>query len=406
MDHFSEFQISIDTEKAPGTTSIAGPSTIGNVCKDILTASFFFYSPNLIWFMIAVIAWAIVPYDIGNSISELAINRLAINCGLVFGFFGFWHLSLYYFDKGERPFVANRQYSWTKVLHNIHYTFLGALQWTVTEVAFLYCYQTGRLQYIPNICASPEAIVITIAWSLLVPIIRDFHFYFVHRLIHTHFLYKYIHAVHHRNSDVEPFAGLAMHPAEHLYYFLCYGPLLIAKTSPFILLWMGTHVILSPAASHSGYEDHWCSDLYHYLHHRYYKCNYAGGGIPFDKWFGTFRDKLKVDGSAEPPKDPKSSLAGVLDHPEFLLLVTIIMAITMVMFNKSAISANHFAICVSCAPILAAGLLHLLLQSHKHVLAPFQNDSLSSLTCHMVAGFGMGVVPVSYLLELVVTAPK
>ena len=26
-------------------------------------------------------------------------------------------------------------------------------------------------------------------------------------------------AVHHRNVDIEPFAGLCMHPIEHLYYF-------------------------------------------------------------------------------------------------------------------------------------------------------------------------------------------
>ena len=36
------------------------------------------------------------------------------------------------------------------------------------------------------------------------------------------------------------------------------------------------------------------SDQYHYLHHRFFECNYGTSGTPFDKMFGTFRDKLKV----------------------------------------------------------------------------------------------------------------
>ena len=32
-------------------------------------------------------------------------------------------------------------------------------------------------------------------------------------------VYKYVHSLHHRNTDIEPFAGLSMHPVEHLYYY-------------------------------------------------------------------------------------------------------------------------------------------------------------------------------------------
>ena len=28
----------------------------------------------------------------------------------------------------------------------------------------------------------------------------------------------------------------------------------------------------------------------HYLHHKYFRCNYADGAIPLDKWFGSFHD--------------------------------------------------------------------------------------------------------------------
>ena len=30
---------------------------------------------------------------------------------------------------------------------------------------------------------------------------------------------------------------------------------------------------------------------FHYLHHKYFECNYGGDGtVPMDKWFGSFHD--------------------------------------------------------------------------------------------------------------------
>ena len=93
-------------------------------------------------------------------------------------------------------------------------------------------------------------------------------FIFVYRFIHIKALYKYIHSLHHRNTDIEPFAGLCMHPVEHVYYFSCIGPSLLVFASPFAFMWNAVHLLISPAASHSGWEDHFQSDQYHYLHHR------------------------------------------------------------------------------------------------------------------------------------------
>jgi sterol desaturase/sphingolipid hydroxylase (fatty acid hydroxylase superfamily) len=65
-----------------------------------------------------------------------------------------------------------------------------------------------------------------------------------------------VHSLHHRNTDVEPFAGLAMHPIEHIYYYACILPSLLCLASPFHFVWNGMHMLLAPAASHSGWEDH------------------------------------------------------------------------------------------------------------------------------------------------------
>ncbi len=55
--------------------------------------------------------------------------------------------------------------------------------------------------------------------ALVVPIIHEFHFFCIHRLIHTPLLYKWVHSVHHNSVNPSPWSSLSMHPVEHLLYF-------------------------------------------------------------------------------------------------------------------------------------------------------------------------------------------
>jgi hypothetical protein len=57
------------------------------------------------------------------------------------------------------------------------------------------------------------------ALALAVPVIHEFHFFCIHRLIHTPFLYKRVHSVHHNSVNPSPWSSLSMHPVEHLLYF-------------------------------------------------------------------------------------------------------------------------------------------------------------------------------------------
>merc|ERR550525_1946952 len=102
--------------------------------------------------------------------------------------------------------------------------------------------------------SSPKNLMIFCLAAFWVPLYREFHFYFAHRFIHISALYKYIHSLHHRNTDIEPFSGLCMHPIEHLYYYSCIFPSLYFFMSPFHFWWNGCHLLISPAASHSGWE--------------------------------------------------------------------------------------------------------------------------------------------------------
>ena len=166
--------------------------------------------------------------------------------------------------------------------------------WTAYEVLTLWLFANGYVPFV-GIAQHPIYFVVLL---LLIPLFRELHFYAVHRLIHWPPLYHAVHKLHHHNVNPGPWSGLAMHPVEHLLYFS--GIILhwIVPSHPLHALYHILHAGLSPAPGHTGFDrvvvgDDACFDTEsyaHYLHHRYFECNYADGTVPLDKWFGTFHD--------------------------------------------------------------------------------------------------------------------
>jgi len=131
---------------------------------------------------------------------------------------------------------------------------------------------------------------------LAIPIWREFHFYFIHRMIHWKPLYRRFHYLHHTNTNPGPWTGLAMHPVEHVLYFSVVLVHLFVESHPVHFFFNAQHTALTPASGHLGFHGPFWEDrmpggsYFHYLHHRYFECNYGESTIPLDRWFGTFRD--------------------------------------------------------------------------------------------------------------------
>ena len=51
------------------------------------------------------------------------------------------------------PATAGRAAPRSKVLHNVWYCFLGAVQWTVFEALYTYCVATGRMPHVDDAAA-------------------------------------------------------------------------------------------------------------------------------------------------------------------------------------------------------------------------------------------------------------
>jgi sterol desaturase/sphingolipid hydroxylase (fatty acid hydroxylase superfamily) len=200
-----------------------------------------------------------------------------------------------------------------QVYDNIFWTSaVGGSFWTAIESVGYWLYANGHIPYLDW----NKHPVWFGAWLILIPFWREFHFYWIHRLIHWKPLYQRVHYLHHKNINPIPWSGMAMHPVETFLYLSVGMIHWIIPSHPFHFLFNLQHTALSPACGHHGFEgpvldEKWPTGSYfHYLHHRYFECNYGESTLPLDKWFGTFRDGLPQGTGANLPEQHKQSAKG------------------------------------------------------------------------------------------------
>jgi sterol desaturase/sphingolipid hydroxylase (fatty acid hydroxylase superfamily) len=267
----------------------------------------FFLPWNITFTVIAFVTWRYLTPS-SETTRALAVGWIAYllvrNALIVLAFYGAWHLRLYIqraqgnsfkYDakqpsKGNSAFLFRNQN-----IDNLIWTFASAIPfWTFFETIMLWASSNGFTSYVSW---TDHPIYCTLLFMAL-PFWSDLHFYVIHRIIHWPPLYRSVHSLHHNNVNPGPFSGLAMHPVEHLLYFS--GVLIFLVVPSNTLHVVGQLVLkaLGPAQTHSGYdkvvigqETTIDTNSYaHYLHHKYFECNYADALIPLDKWFGTFHD--------------------------------------------------------------------------------------------------------------------
>jgi Delta7-sterol 5-desaturase len=132
---------------------------------------------------------------------------------------------------------------------------------------------------------------------ILLIIVHDTYFYWTHRLLHTKWLFKRIHSVHHRSVNPTPWAAYSFHPLEAflesliVFPFITFFPIHIA-----VFLFFTFIVLLMNVIGHLGYEllPRWfrnnglgrqlTSSTHHNLHHQKSNKNFG--------YYFTFWDKL------------------------------------------------------------------------------------------------------------------
>ncbi len=133
-------------------------------------------------------------------------------------------------------------------------------------------------------------------------VMHDLYFYIMHRIMHHHSLFKYVHLVHHQSTNPSPWAAYAFHPLEAvveqgiviIFYFTL--PIHITHLAIFFLF-----SIMYNVYGHLGYELYpkgfnktligkWINtSTNHNQHHQYFKGNYGLYTLVWDRLFGTIR---------------------------------------------------------------------------------------------------------------------
>jgi sterol desaturase/sphingolipid hydroxylase (fatty acid hydroxylase superfamily) len=262
---------------------------------------------NLALLAVSAAVWFLATPSVA-TMSTLALGWVAFvlvrNAVIVFCWYGVFHLRLYVRRRQGNRFKYNAKWLATdsqfflfrnQTKDNMFWTMVSGVPiWTAYEVLTLWAFANGRIPWL-SFRQHPIWFVVLM---MLVPLTREFHFFWIHRMIHWPPLYRLAHSLHHKNVNPGPWSGLAMHPIEHVVYFSCVLVHWVVPSHPMHALFNLFHAGLSPVPGHSGFDkielgedrsiDTNC--LAHYLHHKYFEVNYADGAIPLDKWFGSLHD--------------------------------------------------------------------------------------------------------------------
>lgn len=279
------------------------PVSVGTVLKWFFGVPGFLVPWYSIYLVITLICFFFFTPELARMVhlqAGWALEILARNVVLVVLFTGGLHMWLYrvrgqgrktkynakWQAENDKRFLFNDQ-----VYDNVFWSMVGIVIWTGFEVLLWWGYANNVLPFSDN----PVWFVL---WMLLMPFWRNFHFYWIHRLIHWEPVYRTVHYLHHKNVNVGPWSGLAMHPVEQVLYFSCMLIHLIVPSHPLHMVFNGITTAIGPAVSHSGFDELIFGDevalkqekLMHYLHHRYHTVNFGETAVPLDKWFGSFHD--------------------------------------------------------------------------------------------------------------------
>ena len=131
---------------------------------------------------------------------------------------------------------------------------------------------------------------------------HDFYFYWTHRLLHSRWLFRRVHGVHHRSRNPSPWAAYAFHPVEAFINSLVTPlALMVVPLHGLVLLVFTFHQIVRNAHGHlsietmpRGFARHWLggrftTTTHHHLHHETAQGNYGLWFTWWDRWMGTER---------------------------------------------------------------------------------------------------------------------
>ena len=272
-----------------------------------MISSWFPLSERLIILALSVLSWVFFHPAI-EACSEFALGWITQiylrNLVLMTLIAGGLHLYFYSSKKQDNDLKydaraqieKNKKFTFqSQVKDNIFWSIAsGVTIWTGYEILMMWSLANG---YVPLLSLTDDYLLLALL-IFLVPIWETLYFFVIHRFLHWPPVYKTIHHLHHRNTNVAPWSGMSMHPIEHLLFL---GSVMIhffVAANPLLIIFHLQYYTLSAISTHTGFQGLniggrmviALGTFHHQLHHRFFECNYGGLEVPMDQWVGSFHD--------------------------------------------------------------------------------------------------------------------
>lgn len=220
---------------------------------------------------------------------------------------GLWDWFLYFSPLSAKlhKFKLNEKYPNRKqFIHDAFFTTTAMFTAWGLEVVMCHLWATGRVAFQADMWSTP---LYSMAWIGLLTHWRVPHFYFIHRFMHPwrttsvpdlgKFIYKHVHALHHKSYNPTAFSGTNMHPIESTAYFTAALIPVVFGGHPILFLACIVDCSVGAWLGHDGFQFPGSGDYFHQLHHACFDCNYGAMHVPMDKWFNSFaagKEDLKL----------------------------------------------------------------------------------------------------------------
>ncbi len=193
---------------------------------------------------------------------------------------------------------GKRRLSRKQLAFEVRHTLVTLMLGTATAVGVSLLYASGSTKLTTDADALGWPTIVATFVALLV--LNDAWFYGWHRLLHHPRLFRYVHAVHHKSVDVNPFSSYSFHAVEAVILGAWVLPTVLVV--PLYLPMLGALQAVGLAnnvMSHLGYEflPRWLlrvpglrwinTSTFHNLHHTALRGNYALMFRWWDRWLGT-----------------------------------------------------------------------------------------------------------------------
>jgi Delta7-sterol 5-desaturase len=188
----------------------------------------------------------------------------------------------------------------TQILREIRWSLSSSIIFAILSLGCYYLYQQGYTAIYTEV--DRYSLGYTLVTPLIILLLYETYYYWLHRWMHLPQVFKLIHKVHHESIQPTVFTSFSFHPMEALLQFLFF-PLLIMvlPIHPLILGIVLMILTVSALINHSGVEvfgtgkfvKHFIGANHHDLHHTEFRSNFGLYLTYWDKWMKTESRKLQ-----------------------------------------------------------------------------------------------------------------